>query len=264
MKLNRMLPLILLAVVVVFVGVAVLVNSANSKAVQKNNELTANITSSQLTLKQGEAAEAVQKNDAAELEGEVSAAQTALAQINFLASAESIKYDGILFSTATNNNLQITGLSATAPTVTTENNNNYQITTFTVNVEGDAPQYIFTSTADSASYISNTVNNILAFTHEIADSPDFNTAEMPSVSVTLPATMTDDGIAALNAAIDNEIQSGFTADETQGLTNDQIAALVLAKLKALTPAQIQVLVIQAGITEPTAVITIQVWTLKGA
>ena len=166
----------------------------------------------------------------ATLQSELTAAQTAVTQIDFLTSAESIKYDGILFSIAADANLQITSLSATAPADTTENSNSYQLTTFTVNVAGVAPQKVFASTADSTAYIAATVNNILAFTHEVANSSDFDTAEMPSVSLTSSVPMTDDDIATLNAAIGSEVQAGLTTAETQGLTSDQITALAQSKL----------------------------------
>jgi len=81
-----------------------------------------------------------QRKENATLQSELTAAQTTVAQVDFLTSAESIKYDGILFSIAADTNLQITSLSATAPADTTENSNNYQLTTFTVNVAGVAPQ----------------------------------------------------------------------------------------------------------------------------
>ena len=264
MKSNRILLLILLAIIVVFAGVGGWLYSANSSEVNKQNNLKQSITLKQKTLSQGQAANAAAEKENATLQSELTAAQTSVAQIDFLTSAESIKYDGILFSIAADTNLQITSLSATAPADTTENSNNYQLTTFTVNVAGVAPQKVFASTADSTAYIAATVNNILAFTHEVANSTDFDTAEMPSVSLTSSVPMTDDDIATLNAAIINEVQAGLTTAETQGLTSDQITALAQSKLAKMTPVQIQALIIQAGYTAPAAAVTIQIWTLKGA
>jgi len=91
------------------------------------------------------------------------------------------------------------------------------------------------------------VNNILAFTHEVANSTDFDTAEMPSVSLTSSVPMTDDDIATLNAAIINEVQAGLTTAETQSLTSDQITALAQSKLAKMTPAQIQALIFRQAI-----------------
>jgi hypothetical protein len=87
---------------------------------------------------------------------------------------------------------------------------------------------------------------------------------IPSINITSPAPMTDADIAALKNTINGEVQAGLTEDETQGLADDEIAALVQTRLKAMKPAQVQVLIEQAGITKPLATITIQVWTLKGA
>jgi hypothetical protein len=131
-------------------------------------------------------------------------------------------------------------------------------------VEGIAPDKIFGSAKDSASYVSATVNNILAYANKIASSPDFSTAEIPSVSITSQASMTDADITSLNNNIAGIIQAGLSADETQGLTADEVAALVQAKLAALKPDQVQALIEQAGLTKPMATITIRVWVLKGA
>jgi hypothetical protein len=264
MKVNRILLLILLVIIVVFVGVAGWLYSANSSEVDKQNSLKQQITLNQKKLSEGEAANKSAGTEATTLENELNAAQNALSQIKFLSSAESIENDGILFSMAADNNLQITSLTATPPADMTENNNNYQLTTFTVNIEGLVPQNVFTNVADSVSYINDTENNILAFTHEVANSPDFYTAEMPTVSLNLPVPMTDADITALNNTIDDEVQAGLTPDKTQDLTADEITALVKTTLKAMTPTQVQTLIAQAGITVPTAVITIQIWTLKGA
>ena len=264
MKSNRILLVILIVIIIVFVGMAGWLYSGNSKTVKQNNELTNNIASNQATVNKGKAAVLAQQNQATTLENELAGAQTALAQITFPASAESIKYDAILFSMAADSQLKITSLSATPASSTQENNNNYQITTFTVNVEGIAPDKIFGSAKDSTSYVSTTVNNILAYANKIASSPDFSTAEIPSVSITSQASMTDADITSLNNNIAGIIQAGLSADETQGLTADEVAALVQAKLAALKPDQVQVLIEQAGLTKPMATITIRVWVLKGA
>jgi len=264
MKGKTILPFTLLVIIIVFVLVALLLDSDNSKVVKKNNALKYNISSGQITLSQGEAALAAQEKDTTDIESSLANAQSALAKINFLSSAESIDYDGKLFSFAANNNLQITSLGATPPSDTTENNNTYQLTTFTLNVEGITPDTIFASTKDYSAYFSAAINSMLAFTNEIVNSPDFNTAMIPSISIASPAPMTDADIVALKNSINNEVQAGLTADETQGLTNDEIAALVQTQIKTMKPAQVQVLIEQAGITKPSATITIQVWTLKGA
>jgi hypothetical protein len=264
MKSNKLLLFILLAIVVVFVGVAGWLYSANSSEVNKQNNLKQSITLNQKTLSQGKAANAAAETEAATLESEVANAQSGVDKVNFLNSAESIDFDRLLVSMSADNNLQITSLTATPPADTQDNNNTYQLTTFTVNVEGVAPQKIFASTADSVSYITATVNSIAAFAHEVASNPDFNTAEMPSVNLTAPAPMTDADIATLNAAIDSEVQAGLTAADTQGLTPDQITALVQSDLTKMTSGQIQALIEQAGFTAPNATITIKVWALKGA
>ena len=264
MKSNRILLVILLVIIIVFVGIAGWLYSGNSNAVKKNSELTNNIATDQVTLDKGKTAITVQQNQSATLKSELASAQTALAQINFPSSAESIEYDALLFSLAADTQLKITSISATPASSAQEANDNYQLTTFTVNVEGIAPDKIFGSIKDSEAYATATVNNIQDYVNKIANRPEFNTAEIPSVSITSQTPMTDADIASLNNNIEGKIQDGLTADETQGLTTDEVAALVQAKLAALKADQIQSLIEQAGFTKPMATVTIQVWVLKGA
>jgi len=76
--------------------------------------------------------------------------------------------------------------------------------------------------------------------------------------------MTDADVAALQDNINSEVQAQLTSDETQNLTTDQIAALVQSNLAAMKPDQIQALIEKAGIAKPSATVTINVWTNKGA
>ena len=267
MKSNRILPVILLVMIVVFVALAGWLYSANSSAVKQNDDLTANVNKYQQTLSQRLATKATLEKDATTLASELAAAQTALAQekADFRSSAESIQYDGILFSMAADNQLQITDLSATAPADTKENNTDFQITTFTVKVEGLIPNVIFTKPADSAAYIATTVNNIMAFTNEIAHSADFDSAAIPSIGIKEPQPMTDTDIANLTDSITKAVQAGLTADQIQGLTDDQVNALVKSNVAALKPPEVHTLIGQSGIiSKVSATITIQVWTYKGA
>ena len=76
--------------------------------------------------------------------------------------------------------------------------------------------------------------------------------------------MTDADITKLSDSINGEVQAGLTADETEGLSSDEITALVQSTLAAMKPPQVQALIEQAGIPVPSATVTIQVWTYKGA
>jgi len=263
MNSNRMLVFILLALVVVFVGVGGWLYSNNNSEVTKQNNLKNQIVLDKKTLTQDQAANAVQQQQSVALQNEVATAQTTVVQINFPTTAQTVDDDRTLYSIAADTGLQITSLTATPATDTTENSTNYQLTTFTVNVTGLVPQQVFASTADSASYNQAVVNDIVAFTHEVITNSVFSSGTVPSVNLTSPAPMTDTDIATLNTTINSEVQAALPPDKTQGLTSDQIAALVKSTLAAMTPAQVQALIEQAGFTGPTATFTIQVWTIKG-
>jgi cell division protein FtsB len=264
MKSNRViLPVILLVIILVFVGVTELLHSNNSKEVAKQNTLTNTIAQDQKTLSQGQAELAAKKQEATTLQNELTDAQNMANQVTFRTSAESIEYDQSLFSIADTAKVQITSLTAAPPVETKENNATYQVTTFTLNVEGITPDTIFSKAADSTDYINSTVQNILAFLDKVATSSDFNTAIIPTTSITAPEPMTDADVATLRDTINGEVQAQLTQVEIQGLTADQIAALVQNNLAAMKPEQVQVLIEKAGIPKPSATVTINVWTNKG-
>ena len=283
MKSNRILQLILLVLVVIFVATAGFLYTANSSEIKRHTQLTDTLNKDQVTYNNGLAQEAALQKTAADLASQLAAAKASLASTHFRSSAESIEYDNILYSVADAAKLQITSLSASSPSNVQEKDTTYQVTTFTVAVKGLSPDGIFSSPADDMAYIAAVVDNILAFENKIATGADFDTTVIPSVSITEPAPMTAAEVQAeidgINTKIAAELKDAITAlaaqiqkDNASLLTPDQIAALVKTETDALiattlasqTPDQIKALVEQANIVTPTATITINVWTCKGA
>lgn len=264
MKSRRILQIVLLVMVVVFLGVAGFLYAANSREVNRQHDTTDAIAKNQAILVQGIAQKAAKQKEASDLAAQLASAKSSLAQVNFPVSAESIEYDKILLSIAGNAKVQVTNLTATQPTDIKENNINYQGTTFTITVQGQTPGTIFATPDDSTKYISSAMKSILAYINGIATGNDFRSSAIQSVSITAPQPMTDKQISDLNNAVNGLVRAGLTTADIQNLTEDQIAALVQSKLAAMNPAQIQLLLDQAGLAKPSAVITIQVWTRKGA
>jgi hypothetical protein len=264
MKSNRILQLVLVALIVVFLGAAGLLYAADSREGTRQEELTGAIANNQAILNNGLAEKAAKETEAAGLASQLAGARALLAQTDFLASVESIEYDRILFAIADTAKLQVTSLTATAPLDIKEKNTTYQLTTFTVTVEGKTPATIFKTVPDSTTYITGTVNNILAFVNEVATGSDFNTAVIQSVNITSPEPMTAVEIGNLIKGINDQVRAGLPEADTQGKTEEQIVLLVSQKLAAMTPEDIKALLELAGIDKPSAVITIKVWTYKGA
>ena len=283
MKSNRILQLVLLVLVVVFVATAGFLYTANSSQVKKHTELTDTLNKDQATYNNGLAQEAALQKTAADLASQLAAAKAALANSHFRSSAESIEYDNILYSLADDSKLQITSLNASSPTNVQEQNTTYQVTTFSLTVEGLSPDGIFSSPADDTAYIAAVVSNILTFENKIVTDADFDTAIIPSVNITETAPMTaadvqaeiddintkitaglTDAIAALTAQIQTANAGILTSDQITALIQTQTAQLVATTLAAQTPDQIKALVAQENIATPTATITINVWTCKGA
>jgi hypothetical protein len=283
MKSNRILQLVLLVLVIVFVAAAGFLYTANSSEIKRHTQLTDTLNKDQVTYNNGLVQQAALQKTAADLASQLAAAKASLANSHFRSSAESIEYDNILYSIADGVKLQVTSLTAGSPSNVQEKDTTYQVTTFTVSVKGLSPDGIFSATADDTTYIASVVDNILTFENKIATGTDFDTAVIQSVNISEPSPMTATDIQTEIDGINNKIAAGLkdaitalTAqiqkDNAGKLTPDQIAALVKSETDALiattlasqTPEQIKALVEQANIAAPTAVITIDVWTCKGA
>ena len=117
----------------------------------------------------------------------------------------------------------------------------------------------------------------------MAASPDFDTAIIQPVSITIPSAMADAEIQSeidgINAKIASELKDAIAtltaqiqADNADTLTSAQITALVQTEtdklvaetLKAKSADEVKALVQQANIQSPSATFTINVWTYKGA
>lgn len=262
MKSNRMLGFILAGIIIVVLVGAGLLYMANNRALSRQDELNDAINTNQTILNRATAEKKAKEAEAADLAQRLADAEQALAQVGFRDSAESIEYDGILFSIAKSSKLQITSLTATAPLAMKEGNTTYQLTTFTVAVEGITPSTIFSTGQDSARYIAGVVDNVLAFVDAVANSPDFDTATIQSVNISAPEPMTNEEVSQLIEDINDQIESELTDAEKLNKTEAQIDALVQSKLAAMSSTEIQQLLEEAGVDKPTAVITIKIWTYK--
>ena len=283
MKSNRILQIVLVVLIIAFVAAAGFLYKSNSSEVNRQKSLKDNLTKNQAAYNSGLAQKAALEKTATDLANQLASAKSLLAGVHFRPSSESIEYDRILLGTADSAKLLITNITATPPTAVTEQNNTYQVTTFTVTVEGLSPDGIFATSKDDADYITAVVNNILVFSNAIATSPDFDTAIIQPVNINVPNHMTAADIQAeidgINNKIRTEIKNAIDAltsqiltDNADTLTQDQIAGLVKTEtdklvaetLKAKSADEVKMLVEQSGIESPSATITINIWTYKGA
>jgi hypothetical protein len=194
MKSKRIMWLILGGIIVILLVAAGILYAANSREVSKQKEVTDEITRNQAILSKGVAEKKAKETEASALAEQLANAKQLLAQTDFRASAESIEYDRILFSIANSAGLQVTSLAATPSSVKKENNITYQVTLFTVNVEGRTPGTLFSTSQGSTNYITSVVDNILAFINTVTISEDFDTALIQSVNITAPEPMTAEEI----------------------------------------------------------------------
>jgi uncharacterized protein (DUF885 family) len=262
MKSNRILQLILVVLIIIFVAVGGYLYYANSQDSKKPADLNASISRNQAIINKGLADKAAMDKQAASLTSQLAAANAALAKVNFRSSAESIEYDRLLIGIADNLKILTADVSATGLTERKEGDTQYQVASFSVTVQGLAPDKIFVTPADSTAYINANVTAILAFIDQVANSKDFDTAVIQSVNISEPKPMTDQQILDKTNSIKDFIRSRLTADETANLTDDQITALVESKYTALAGDDLKRIIQQAGYDVTQAVINIDIWTYK--
>lgn len=264
MKSKRILQLILVCIVVIVVAVAGFLYFANSSETKQQEQIQADIDANRAILNKGLLEKAAKERESSELKNELTEAQALLNSIDFKDSAESIEYDGILFSISDETDLQIISLIATPPLEVQEGDVYYQITTFTIDVRGKAPGKILTTTQDSAEYNSDVMINILDYIHRIAVSDDFDSTSIQSVSIVAAITMTEEDIFKMIDKIYGLVLKEIPEAEIEGKTEAEIAALVTERLNNKTSSQIQALMDEAGLDRPSASITIKIWTYKEA
>jgi len=131
----------------------------------------------------------------------------------FPASVQSIEVDELLFGMADDWDLEITSLTATEPhdqkvKVEVEDEDievediTYLVTTFTVDVEGKAPESDFKTEEEYKAYIDKAVDDILNFIHTVVTHRDFDTATVELVNIVVPEPLSE--------------------EEKEGLTKEQI------------------------------------------
>jgi hypothetical protein len=278
MKSNKILQIVLVGLVVVFVAIAAYIYMTNSSETKKQTQFKNTLNQSQVIYANGLAQKAALQTTATSLASQLADAKALLAQSSFRPSAESIEYDRTLYSLAGASKLNVTSLTSVAPSSIIDQGTAYKVTTFTINVTGVVPSAIFGKSAEDTTYINSVVNNINAYLKSIIADPSFNTAIIPTVSFSVPPTMTDDQIqseiATINGfvtaqqktaidALTAQIQAANAAlppDQVTALVTSAVSDLIAQTIKSATPAQLAMLITRAGVPTPTAVITINVWT----
>jgi hypothetical protein len=264
MKSNKLLTIILAAIIIVSLAGVGLLFLMDMKEQDKHDALNDQISMAQLQIARGIEQKQEKEAEATALAAQLAGAEALLAQTGFRSSAESIEYDRILFQIAADTQLQVNGITATAPIDLKEGTITYQQTTFTVSLEGLAPGVLFSMPMDSTSYIDGVVNNILEYVNAVATSADFDTAQIQTVSISAPEPMTIDDISNMIESISGQVESELTDEEKEGKTDDEIAALVQSKLAAKTSSEIALLMERAGLEKPSASVTIRIWTYREA
>ncbi len=264
MKSNRILGFILAGIIIIALAGAGFLYVADMKEQDRHDALNSEIASNQAQITRGAEQIKEKEAEAFTLATRLAEAKALLAQTGFRSSAESIEYDRLLFQIAADTQLLVKSINATPAQDMKEGNVIYQQTTFTVSLEGLAPGVIFSTPVDSTSYIDGVVDNILEYINTLATSPDFDTAQVQSVSISAPEPMTEEEITRMIESINSQVATELTDAEIEDKTEEELAALVQSKLAAKTSAEIAVLMEQAGLDKPTVTISIKIWTYKGA
>ncbi|GAG98880.1 unnamed protein product, partial [marine sediment metagenome] len=175
--------------------------------VQEKNEqteLNAALAATQATLPKLAEQRASLESTLTELEDRLAqvTSQLKTAKAVFPALVESIEVDELLFGFADTWDLEITSLTASEPRdyrvkVEVEDEDievediTYLVTTFTVDVEGKAPESDFKTEEEYKAYIDKAVDDILNFIHTVVTHRDFDTATVELVNIVVPEPLSE-------------------------------------------------------------------------
>jgi len=189
MKLSRTAWLILvIGVLVIALGSLYM---PYSRQVSEQQELEASLAAAQARWPQVISARQAAEAELTQWQDKLAEATSLLAksEAKFPESAESIKYDELLFDIADVCDLEVMSLTASEPSDKKVEDVTYIVTSFDLEVEaaGSPPGTV----AKFETYIDETVANILDFINTIATGEDFTTATVELVNIDIPEPMTE-------------------------------------------------------------------------
>jgi cell division protein FtsB len=107
-------------------------------------------------------------------------------------SAESIEYDERLFKIASDWNLVITEIVASEPNEAKVEGITFDVTTFVVQLQGQAIESAFEDTDDYKEYIYRTVEDMLSYINVLINDKDFASASIELVGINVPVPLTNE------------------------------------------------------------------------
>jgi hypothetical protein len=162
-----------------------------SRQVSEQQELEASLAAAQARWPQVISARQAAEAELTQWQDKLAEATSLLAksEAKFPESAESIKYDELLFDIADVCDLEVMSLTASEPSDKKVEDVTYIVTSFDLEVEaaGSPPGTV----AKFETYIDETVANILDFINTIATGEDFTTATVELVNIDIPEPMTE-------------------------------------------------------------------------
>ncbi len=242
--------------VIIFAAAAVFLYLRYSGQISEQKQLKSDISQAEGILTKLVSEESGLKSQLADAESRLDQANSLLntTQAVFPATVQSIEYHEKFFEIADNCSLLLTNITASAPGSAKEGTKeqpvNYEVTSFTVVVEGIIPETesIYAVSEWSKGYIDGTVANILKYVNAIASGDYFVTATVESVNIGIPEPLTDQTIDEMRI----NIRDGLTDEEKEGKTTLEIETLVEQRL---------VEQIRAELAKAAATIQVSVYSL---
>jgi cell division protein FtsB len=202
MKLSKTVWIIL-GVAIFIIGFVVLY-MMYSRQVSEQDQLRAKVATNQATFSKLVTERENWQTQLVKLQDELAQRQNALTEANLALSkaetdwpqsAQSIEYDEKLFEMADAWKLDITIVTAAEPADEVVEGITFHTTSFTVDVTGKPLETPFKEAKDYRDYLYDTVDDILAFVHTIANDKNFASAGINLVNMTVPEPLTKEELA---------------------------------------------------------------------
>ena len=180
----------------IFVVAGIFLNQMHAKQKEETEQLNTQLAAAQLLVPKLIADKEDLDGQLAQMQADLSDAQLVLDEnkAKFPNDAESIEYDELIFEIAHDRDLDIDTLAASEAAQYSVDNVEFNVTSFTITLKGNAEGESFTSAQEYRAFTYQTVMDILDFISAVAEGPDFSTTTIESVDIDLPEPLTDDDI----------------------------------------------------------------------
>ncbi len=234
----------LLLGIVIFAIAAVFLYLRYFGQIREQDKLRSTLSKAQSTLAKSVNEKSALDSQLADLESQLAKATSLhdATKASLHESIQSIEWHEAFLSLAGDSNLMITCLTVSEPRSqkegTREEAITYLVTSFVVELEGQVPESIFTTSQGHKEYIYQTVSDILAFVTKVTLGEDFTVATVKLASLTVPEPLTEVDLDNWRRETRESLTEGEAMEEEEAI-EERLTAEIKAVLEGMSEVTLE-------------------------